>query len=144
MSDTHIDPTSEQFGVFKSLPRDTPIQMLNLVRFKDKATYPADHPLAKSKLTGAEAYQTYGNETGPILKSVGGTIVWRGAYETVLIGPSDEAWDAMFIVQYPNSGAFLAMVTNPEYQKAVVHRQSAVLTSRLIRCGASSEGTTFG
>ena len=144
MSNLYIDPTREQFEMFKSLPRDTPIQMLNLVRFNDKATYPSDHPLADSSLSGAEAYNNYGAATGPILASVGGTILWRGRYETVLIGPEDEAWDAMFIAQYANSDAFLAMITNPEYQKAVVHRQAAVLTSRLIRCGASGEGSTFG
>ena len=39
----------------------------------------------------------------------------------------------MFIAQYPTSAAFLAMVTDPEYQLAVVHRQAAVMDSRLVR-----------
>jgi uncharacterized protein (DUF1330 family) len=144
MSDSYIDPTREQFEAFKAMPRDTPIQMLNLVRLRDMAVYPAEHKLAASKLSGAEAYQNYGTETGSILDKVGGSILWRGRYDTTLIGPSDEAWDAVFIAQYPNSAAFLAMVTDPEYQKAVVHRQAAVVTSRLIRCAPLGEGTTFG
>jgi uncharacterized protein (DUF1330 family) len=144
MSDIHIDPTREQFDAFKAMPRDTSIQMLNLVRLRDLAIYPADHTLAGSQLSGVQAYQNYGAETGPILHKVGGSILWRGRYDTTLIGPSDEAWDAMFIAQYPNSGAFLAMVTDHEYQKAVVHRQAAVVTSRLIRCAPLGEGTTFG
>lgn len=142
--DTHIDPSRAQFDAFKDLPRDQPIEMLNLVRFKDAAEYPTDHPLHGTGLSGAEAYKNYGTETGPILQKVGGTIVWRGRFEAVLIGPEDEAWDACFIARYPNSGAFLAMVTDPDYRKAVVHRQAAVLTSRLIRNGSTSEGTTFG
>ena len=36
-----IDPTRAQFDAFKALPRDTPIQMLNLIRFKAVADYPA-------------------------------------------------------------------------------------------------------
>lgn len=142
--DNHIDPTRAQFDAFKDLPRDQPIEMLNLVRFKDAAEYPTDHPLHGASLSGAEAYKNYGTETGPILQKVGGTIVWRGRFEAVLIGPEDETWDACFIARYPNSGAFLAMVTDPDYRKAVVHRQAAVLTSRLIRNGSTSEGTTFG
>lgn len=144
MRDTHIDPTREQFEAFKDLPRDTPIQMLNLVRFRAKAAYPVSHALVDDASTGAQAYIRYGVETGPILNKVGGSILWRGSYDTTLIGPADEAWDAVFIAHYPNSGAFLAMVTDPDYQKAVVHRQAAVATSRLIRCAPSGEGVTFG
>jgi len=76
VSDQHIDPERAQFDAFKALPRDTPIHMLNLVRFRDEAAYPADHV----------------------------------------------------------------------YRQAVVHRQAAVETSRLIRCNPSPSpsGTVFG
>jgi uncharacterized protein (DUF1330 family) len=144
MTDIHVDPTREQFEAFKDLPRDTPIQMLNLVRLRETAIYPADHPSADKGLSGADAYKTYGEKTGPILHKVGGSILWRGRYDATLIGPSDEAWDAVFIGQYPNADAFFAMITDPDYQKAVVHRQAAVLTSRLIRCAPTEGGTTFG
>ena len=39
-----IDPLREQFDAFKALPRDQPIQMLNLIRLKPMADYPAGHP----------------------------------------------------------------------------------------------------
>lgn len=45
MTDSHIDPERVQFDAFKDLPRDHPIEMLNLVRFREQATYPEDHPL---------------------------------------------------------------------------------------------------
>lgn len=133
MSDIYIDPTREAFDMFKSLPRDEPIQMLNLIRFKDQATYPAGHEFDNESLSGAQAYSEYGKRSGPIFERVGGGIIWRGRMDALVIGPSDEHWDACFIATYPNSAAFLEMVTDPEYQKAVVHRQSAVQTSRLIR-----------
>lgn len=142
---THYRDTARaQFEIFKSLPRDTPIEMLNLVQFFDKAQYPAGHPLAGKDLTGAEAYLNYGKESGPILKAVGGEIIWRGGFEVSLIGDPAERWDAMFIVRYANSGAFLAMVTDPEYQKAVVHRQSAVENSRLVRTTPLTASGIFG
>lgn len=144
MTDAHIDPTREQFEAFKDLDRDHPIEMLNLVRFKDKAEYPADHPLAGQDLTGAQAYGNYGKETASILAGVGGEILWSGQFQTMLIGPSKERWDAVFIARYPTAGAFMAMVTNPEYQKAVVHRQAAVQTSRLIRNKPVAGSKEFG
>lgn len=140
----HVDPERAQFEAFKALPRDTPIEMLNLVAFNDLANYPGDHLLARDGLTGAEAYGQYGKQTAPILKRVGGEIIWRAGFELTLIGPADEAWDAMFIARYPDAKAFLAMVTDPEYQKAVVHRQAAVRTSRLIRTRGGTPGAAFG
>lgn len=140
----HVDPDRAQFEAFKALDRDTPLEMLNLVRFRDHAAYPADHPLADTGLSGAEAYANYGRDSGPVLDRVGGSILWRGRFETVLIGPSDEAWDEVFIARYPSAHAFLAMVTDPDYRNAVVHRQAAVATSRLIRFAPADAGGRFG
>ncbi|MEJ2161362.1 MAG: hypothetical protein P8X53_12910 [Chromatiales bacterium] len=33
----YIDPGRDQFEAFKALPRDEPIMMLNLLRFREKA-----------------------------------------------------------------------------------------------------------
>ena len=57
----HIDPTREQFDTFKSLPRDTPILMLNLIRLKETVEYPDGEVVS-----GAEAYRRYGEHSGPI------------------------------------------------------------------------------
>ena len=146
MSDVHVDPERPQFEAFKALPRDTPIHMLNLVRFKDKATYIADHRFAEWDMSGADAYAMYGKESAPVFGRVGGRIVWRATMEAMLIGPDGERWDAIFVAEYPNAGAFLEMVTDPVYREAVKHRQAAVRTSRLIRCSPdTSQGeTVFG
>ena len=133
MSESYIDPSRAAFDLFKSLPRDTPLNMLNLVRFHNLAVYPDGHEHAGKGWTGACAYQEYGATSGPIFQRVGGSIVWRGKFETVLTGPADEHWDTAFIAHYPHAGAFLEMVTDPEYKLAVVNRQAAVSTSRLIR-----------
>lgn len=143
MTDRHIDPSRTLFEAFKALPRDVPIEMLNLVRFRDEADYPADHALAGKGLSGAQAYKNYGKESGPVFARVGGSVAYRGGFETVLIGPEDERWDAVFVARYSNAAAFLEMVTDEEYRKAVVHRQAAVETSRLIRLKPSEGGEGF-
>ncbi|GAA6158559.1 DUF1330 domain-containing protein [Ruegeria sp. HU-ET01832] len=140
----YIDPERAQFEAFKNLDRDHPIEMLNLVKFRVKAAYPDDHDLADAGLTGAQAYRNYGAETTPIIARIGAHILWSGAFQTTLIGPQDEVWDAVFIARYPTAHAFMEMVTDPDYQKAVVHRQAAVDTSRLIRCAPTQGRESFG
>jgi uncharacterized protein (DUF1330 family) len=61
----------------------------------------------------------------------------------MLIGPGDKPWDLIFIARYPTAGAFLEMVTDPQYQEAVKHRQAAVLDSRLIRLTEAEKGQGF-
>jgi len=139
-----VDPLREQFDAFKALPRDTPIQMLNLIRLKRVADYPAGHPDHGKGLTGLDAYRAYGRTTAHIFGRVGGRQVWVGRPETVVTGPADERWDLAFIAEYPNAGAFLAMVTDPEYRALVAHRTAAVEDSRLIRLAPMKAGEGFG
>lgn len=134
----YIDPERDQFEAFKKLPRDKPIMMLNFLRFREKAAYEDGR-----QATGAEAYAAYGEESGPVFRRVGGRIIWRGKPELMLIGPKDKHWDLIFVARYPTAGAFLEMVTDPDYQIAVKHRQAAVLDSRLIRTAETDEGGSF-
>lgn len=125
-----IDPRREQFDAFKDLPRDRPVMMLNLLRFKASVTYPDGEVV-----TGAEAYKRYGTASAPIFQRVGGQIVWRGHQEAMVIGPDDKDWDLAFIARYETANAFLEMVTDKEYQSIVFHRNLALIDSRLIRFG---------
>ena len=140
----HVDPTRAQFNAFKALDRDQPIEMLNLVRLRAVAAYPQDHSFAAKELTGQAAYAQHGTETSALQDRLGGSIVWRGGFEATLIGPDSERWDHAFVARYPSTHAFLAMVTDPVYRAAVVHRQAAVRTSRLIRCTPQAAGAGFG
>lgn len=135
----YIDPTKETFGIFRNNDRPGPIQMLNLVRFRDRAEYPDGRALS-----GAEAYAAYGKESGPVFARLGGTIVWRGNFELMLIGPETENWDECFIAQYPSVAAFVEMVRDPVYREAVKHRQAAVADSRLVKLAPSDSGAGFG
>ena len=139
-----IDPTRAQFEAFKALPRDTPIHMLNLIRLRPLADYPADHPDHGKGLTGLEAYRAYGRDSAEVLRRVGGRQIWAGRPDGVLTGPIDEHWDLAFIAEYPSAGAFLAMVTDGAYREHVKHRTAGVADSRLIRMAPISPGAGFG
>ncbi len=135
----YIDPTKDVFGQFRENNRAGPIHMLNLVRLRDRATYPDGRAA-----TGAEAYAAYGRESGPVFTRLGGRIVWTGGFELMLIGPAEERWDHCFIAEYPSVSAFVEMIRDPLYREAVKHRQAAVEDSRLIRLKPLTPGKTFG
>lgn len=135
----YIDPTKEQFAQFRSLEREGPIHMLNLVRLRARAAYPDGRDAS-----GEDAYRAYARESGPVFARVGGKQYWVGRFECTVIGPSDERWDRVFIAEYPSFQAFVEMVRDPIYREAVKHRQAAVEDSRLVRLAPSTPGKTFG
>ena len=141
---TYIDPSRETFEAFKALPRDTPIHMLNLLLYRDEADYPAGHEHAGKGWSGRRAYEEYGRTSGPIFARVGGSIVWRGMFESMVTGPADRVWHDGFVAQYPNAGAFFEMIKDPDYQRAVVNRTAALVDSRLVRFAPGEGGSTFG
>ena len=144
MRDAYIDPDRQAWEIFKSLPTDQPIQMLNLVRVKPKADYPAEHPDHGKDISGLDAYRAYGRTTAPIFARVGGRQIWAGKPQVMVTGPTDEAWDLAFIAEYPNSGAFLEMVRDPDYRELVKHRSAGVADSRLLRLAPVTPGEGFG
>ena len=131
----YVDPSRENWQASKDLPRDRPIHMLNLIKFRDLAEYPEGHPNHGKGLTGREAYAIYLEGFQRVVANDGAAMVWEAPMECVVTGPAGE-WDEAFVMGYPNSGIFMAMVKNEEYIRDVVpHRSAAVADSRLIRFG---------
>ncbi len=138
-----IDPSRANFGAFKALPRDEPIHMLNLLLYRETADYPTGHEHAGKGWSGRRAYEEYGRASAPIFRRVGGSLVWRGAFQAMVIGPDDLRWDDGFVARYPSAGAFLEMVTDPDYQRAVINRTAALADSRLVRFSPLPLGEGF-
>ncbi|MEM8788005.1 MAG: DUF1330 domain-containing protein [Pseudomonadota bacterium] len=124
----HIDPEPAQIAALQALPGAAPVEMLNLIRLRDRAAYPDDSPDAGA--TGAQAYATYQNDIGPVFARSGGRIVWQGHPRLVLIGP--DRWDIAFVASYPSLDAFVKMLADPSYRAVAHHRRAALEDSRLI------------
>lgn len=113
------------------LPPEVPIKMFNMMSFKDKATYPADHPYAAKGLSGNQAMAEFAKHVVPIVKSLGGEIIFAGKPKTAVIGPTTEHWDKIFIVSYPNIGAFINLINHPVFRENIVHRDAGLSKSSL-------------
>jgi len=130
--ENYLEVWPAHFASFMELPRDHPIDMLNLVRFRETALYPAGHDRSGSGLSGAQAWAIYTEQSFPSFARAGGTIVWSATMESMLIGPVAENWSISFVARYSNAQAFLQSITDQDYTDALVHRQAALETSRLI------------
>ena len=126
-----IEPSPEQLQALVAAAADeTPIVMINLLRYRDRASYPAGTDAAAC--SGREAYQRYGTLVTPMVIEAGGRILWFGNVAQIVIGPDAERWDDAVLVQYPSRTAFITMVSRPDYLQASVHRTAALADSRLI------------
>ena len=139
----HVDPSKEQFAAFAKSGVGGPVQMLNLLRFRDEAAY-ADGRAPRPGMSGAEAYRAYAVASAPFFESVGGRMAWSGKPIAGVIGPPGEAWDAGFVAEYPGLDAFVSMVRDEGYQAIVHHRQAAVVDSRLYGFAKTDGSGVFG
>lgn len=120
-----VNPTSEQFRIFaKTYPRNEPLTMINMIKFKDKAW--------NGKETGAEAYERYSTNVMKHLKKAGGRLIWKGECMHTLIGDSQDQPHLVMLVEYPSADHFLAMLNDPEYQECAKDRTMALEYGGLI------------
>ncbi|MFK8103521.1 MAG: DUF1330 domain-containing protein [Saprospiraceae bacterium] len=125
MKNTYLDFNQDQFIAFSKLPVDTPLQMLNLLRFRKDLT--------ETGLTGVQQYDLYMKAALPFFKASGAKVLFYGSAQMTLIGPTDQLeWDKVLIVAYATKDSFLQMITHKDYPAAL--RRQALTDSRLIFC----------
>lgn len=135
--DAGIDPTRDQVRALRDRGREGPVVMLNLLKFREQACYPAGS--GEPAMTGAEAYARYEHAftvtVGDISRA---ETLYRGPCEQVFIGMActpETDWDAVLLVRYPSRQHFLAMMAAPAYREALVHRYAGLARTVLIQCG---------
>jgi uncharacterized protein (DUF1330 family) len=110
------------------------IVMLNLLKYKPMADYTgiAVSNIQKDK-TGKETYEYYKKQVEKIFKKTkSGNILYYGESQDFLIGPQDEKWDAVILVQYASVDVFVNFVESEAYQKITGHRKASLEDSRLL------------
>lgn len=117
-------------AILAGVPEETPVVMINLLRYRERAAYPSGSQF--EPCSGREAYRRYGQVSIQLITAVGGRMIWQGSPKAVLVGAPGEQWHKALLVQYPSKRAFLEMVSRPDYQAVAVHRTAALEDSRLI------------
>jgi uncharacterized protein (DUF1330 family) len=130
MNLTKVTPEPEQLAKLMTYPKNTPLVMVNIIKFK---------ALTDDKNeTGHEAYARYFKNVQPFAEQAKAKIIWKGKVASTVIGDSENQPDMIFLVEYPSVDHFFAMVTNPDYQKIATDRTIALEFGGLIACNTIS------
>ena len=121
-----IYPTAEQIQALLTGPDDEPVVMVNLLRFKPRADAPDEG------LSGADAYQRYGNEMKKFVESHGGRILFSGRVDSMVIADADPGYHAVALVEYPSRAKFVEIATSAEVAAIGVHRAAGLESQWLI------------
>ncbi len=124
--DSHLhadprNPTAEALRQLEQMPA-RPVDMFNLLKF----TAPR----------GQQAYYRYGVVAMQTVFRQGGDLPVMGRYLLTLANsdgnPQIRRWDELAVMRYPAPEAFLRMVHNRKYQKALVHRDAGLADTWVI------------
>jgi len=123
---TQIKPSDQQMAAIMAYPKNTPVTMVNIIKFREK--------IENGKDTGKEAYARYYKNAQEFVMRSQAKLIWKGAVATTVIGDSAGQPDMIFLVEYPSVDHFLQMVADPEYQKIANDRSIALEYGGLIAC----------
>jgi uncharacterized protein (DUF1330 family) len=115
-----VYPKKEQIEALLAGPADQPVVMLNLLRFKERATEPDDG------LTGQEAYQRYADEMVRFVTAKGGRMIWSGRVDSQVIGSEAEGFQMAALMEYPSRKVFVEIAMSPEVAAFGVHRSAGL------------------
>lgn len=136
MSEIALDPLPEQVKAFlANHPDGQPVFMLNLLKFKTRATYHDGE-----EISGEAAYARYGEAFGALVKSKnidGAHSVFGGKMGSWLIGQGEGEWDAVAIFRYPDAKTMFETVSSDDYRQIHKHRKAGLVGQLLIACDGS-------
>jgi uncharacterized protein (DUF1330 family) len=99
-------PTKEQLQALLADPAETPVVMLNLLRFKPG---------------GEAAYRRYATAMRSLVEGRGGRFLWSGRVTAQVLGSGGD-FEVAALVEYPSRKVFVEIATSPEVATIGVHR----------------------
>jgi uncharacterized protein (DUF1330 family) len=125
-----VYPKGEQITETVTKGVNTPIVMLNLLKFKPKAEYKDGRTTTDD---GRTAYNRYGADMLRYVQENGGRVLFMGDAKSLVIGDVEEMWDVVALVEYPSSEAFVKIAMSPDVAKFGVHREAGLAGQLLIQ-----------
>lgn len=121
--ENRVYPDREQTDELRRHGERGPIVMVNLLKFRARAQYPDGRD---AHLSGREAYLRYGAAFVPLLRAIGGRIVFAGDVTFLTLGRVESMWDQVALAEYPSRDVFLRLTESPEYRAIAVHRAAGL------------------
>ncbi len=118
-----VSPTEAQLQEFFEPNAKSPIYMVNLLKFHERAQYEDGR---HSDLTGYEAYGLYAKAVARLITLVGGEVGFFGDVSRLMLGEVESLWDQVAIAMYPSRAAMLEMIQLPEYAEINIHRTAGL------------------
>lgn len=131
-------PTPEQMQALLAGADDGPVVMVNLLRFKPKASPPDED------VTGEEAYDRYAAPMVEFIRARGARVIWTGKLETQVMGEGGAAFHTIALVEYPSRRAFFEIATDPYVQQIGEHRTAGLEGQWLIAATERRSGPGVG
>jgi uncharacterized protein (DUF1330 family) len=125
-----VYPKGEQLTETVTKGVNTPIVMVNLLKFKPKAEYKDGQHRSDD---GRTAYNRYGEQMLKFVEAHGGRVLFMGEVKSLVIGQVEEMWDVVALVEYPSSEAFTKIAMSPEVAKFGIHREAGLAGQLLIQ-----------
>ncbi len=127
-------PTPDQIKTLLEGPADTPVVMLNLLKFNRVAES------SGGRVSGEEAYRRYAVQMRKLVESKGGRFIWAGRADSLVIGETDEEFDMVGLVECPSRAAFLEIASSQQVQEISGDRAAGLDHQWLIACTAQPLG----
>jgi len=111
------NPTQEKIDGLLSLPADRPIVLMNLLRFSEG---------------GDKTFQEYVRHCQKHGPRFGVEFVYLGKSSYVVVAEEGQAWDAVWLVRYPNPKAFFEILHDADF-KAGFHLRGDSLVEMVLQ-----------
>jgi uncharacterized protein (DUF1330 family) len=113
-----VFPTEQALADFATVEPDSPVVMLNLLRFAEG---------------GRELYAQYSQAFSKnIAPRYGVEVVYAGDGSETLVAEPGQQWDAVLLVRYPSRRAFSQMIADPQYRE-ITHLRRAALSEAVLQ-----------
>ncbi len=119
-------PEPRQIQELMTGPEDSPVVMLNLLSFKDRADG------GNEGLSGEESYRKYAQKMREFVESKGGRFIWAGRVDSVVIGESDADFHVVGLVEYPSRKAFVEIASSAHVREIGQDREKGLAGQWLI------------
>ena len=130
-----VYPTREKLMELAGSRDESPVVMLNLLKFREVAEYTDGRD---ERISGREAYMRYGEAMRGIVEAGGGRMLISADLKDVVIGEVGDLWDVVAMVEYPSASGFFAIAASPEVAEIGVHREAGLAGQLLIRSTLNS------